>query len=288
MPDDGAARILVVNADDYGLTPGVCAGIHHGHRDGIITSTSVLTVAPAFDGHADTLRDSGLPAGLHLCVVGEDPPLLGASEIPSLVDTQGRFPPSWRQFLGAAARGAIDPADLDREFSAQHELLTSRGIEPTHLDSHQNLHLWPSVAGAVLRLARRERIEVVRVTRSRRLGPIQLGVRALAGATARRARRAGLVVPDVAAGIDEAGTVDEKVLVGMISALGRGRGHADLTVHPGRELDPDRDRYRWGYSWPTELRAVCSTEARTAVERSGFTLGSFADIIELERRGSTH
>lgn len=120
-----------MNADDYGLTPGVCEGILRAHREGIVTSTSVLTPAPAFEAHVGALRDSGLAAGLHLAVVGEDPPLLSASEIPSLVDRRGRFPLSWRQFMAAAARGAIDPADLDREFSAQHERLTGAGIRPS-------------------------------------------------------------------------------------------------------------------------------------------------------------
>lgn len=267
-----------MNADDYGLTPGVCEGILRAHREGIVTSTSVLTPAPAFEAHVGALRDSGLAAGLHLAVVGEDPPLLSASEIPSLVDRRGRFPLSWRQFMAAAARGAIDPADLDREFSAQHERLTGAGIRPTHLDTHQNLHLWPTVTSAVLRLANSAGIPVVRVTRSRRLGPVELGVRALASVAARRARRAGLVVPDVAAGLDEAGSVDDATLAAMVTRLGRARGHADLTVHPGSDPDPDRVRYQWGYSWPGELAAVCAPGARELVERAGFRLGSFADL----------
>lgn len=83
-----------MNADDYGLTPGVCEGILRAHREGIVTSTSVLTPAPAFEAHVGALRDSGLAAGLHLAVVGEDPPLLSASEIPSLVATAVAASPS--------------------------------------------------------------------------------------------------------------------------------------------------------------------------------------------------
>jgi predicted glycoside hydrolase/deacetylase ChbG (UPF0249 family) len=42
------SRLLIVNADDFGLTPGVSAGILDAHRHGIVTSTSVIAVAPAF------------------------------------------------------------------------------------------------------------------------------------------------------------------------------------------------------------------------------------------------
>lgn len=272
-----------MNADDFGLTPGVCAGILRAHRDGIVTSTSVLTAGPAFAAHVRALRDSGLPAGLHLAVVGEDPPLLSAAEIPSLVDRHGRFPISWRQFLASAARGAIDPADLDREFAAQRDSLAGAGIRATHVDTHQNLHLWPTVTSAVVRLALSAEIPVLRVTRSRRFGPVEIGVRALASVAARRARRAGLVVPDVAVGLDQAGSVDDATLREMITDLERGRGHADLTVHPASDPDPDRVRYSWGYSWSRELAAVCAPGVRDLVERAGFRLGSFADVALASR-----
>lgn len=272
-------RILVVNADDFGLTPGVCDGILRAHRVGIVTSTSALTPAPAFAAKSAALRDSGLHTGLHLCAVGEDPPLLSATEVPTLVDGRGRFPISWRHFLRRAAAGRIDPADLAREFEAQHQALRAAGISPTHVDSHQNLHLWPSVTAVAVDLAVRHGIPVMRVTRTQRAGPVPLGVRVLAARAARAARRAGLAVPDAAAGLDTAGAVDEDVLRATISRLARGAGHADLTVHPGEERDPDRDRYRWGYSWPAELRSVCAPGMADHVTRSGFRLGSFRDIV---------
>ena len=38
-------RRLIVNADDFGLTPGVSAGILSAHRHGIVTSTTLLATA---------------------------------------------------------------------------------------------------------------------------------------------------------------------------------------------------------------------------------------------------
>ena len=121
----GAADVglLIVNGDDFGLTPGDeprASSTPTGA--GILRSTSMLAVAPAFDlaaalatsGDAD-----GLGIGAHLALVGEDPPLLGAGEVPTLVDRRGDFPRSWREFLRRVAARRVDPADVRRELSAQ-------------------------------------------------------------------------------------------------------------------------------------------------------------------------
>ncbi|HEX7094516.1 MAG TPA: ChbG/HpnK family deacetylase, partial [Acidimicrobiales bacterium] len=85
-------RLLIVNADDYGLTAAVSAGILRAHRNGIVTSTSVLALAPGFRQSAAWLLDEpSLGVGAHLALVGEDPPLLSAREIPTLVDRRGRL-----------------------------------------------------------------------------------------------------------------------------------------------------------------------------------------------------
>jgi chitin disaccharide deacetylase len=96
--------LLIVNADDYGLTEGVSTAILRAHRDGIVTSTSVLAIAPAFDRTSGWLAEAPtLGIGAHLALVGEDPPVLTAREIPTLVDGRGRLAMSWRTFLPKAA-----------------------------------------------------------------------------------------------------------------------------------------------------------------------------------------
>ena len=271
-------RILVVNADDYGLTPGVCTGILRGHRDGVVSSTSALVNAPAFDSHAGALRDSGLPAGLHLCFVGEDPPLLSAKEVPTLVERDGRFPATWRRFLQRAARGAIDPDDLRREARAQLEALLAHGMRPTHVDSHQNLHLWPTVTGVALELSIEHRIAAMRIAGSRRLAVPALGVRTLGAVARRRARRHGLVAPDASIGLDDAGSMTSDRFREAVRRLADGRGHADVTVHPGSDPDPDRHRYAWGYEWGRELEAVTEPDLTQWIKAQGFHLGSFGDL----------
>jgi len=217
--------------------------------------------------------------------VGEDPPLLSASEIPTLLDRHGRLAPTWRQFLPRAAAGRVDPADLRREFAAQIEAVRAAGLAVDHLDTHQNIHLWPLVGDALLDVGDAAGIRVVRVTRSTRFGPIGVTVRRLARRfeavlDARRWR-----YPAASAGLDEAGRLDVPTLVAAVDALGSdvavgspAHASAELATHPGRPTDADRQRYRWDYGWDTEVDALCAPEVRAAIDTAGFRLGTFADL----------
>lgn len=273
-----AGPLLVVNADDFGLTPGVCRGILTAHERGIVTSTSVLAVGPALRQWAGALRDCGVGVGLHLCLVGEDPPLLGADEVPTLVDRRGRFPLTWQEFCVRSLRRSVDPDDVRKELSAQMDAVVSLGLRIDHLDAHQNLHLWPTVASIGLELAERHGVAVLRVTGTRSWAPRSLGVRVLGARVRRRARREGLATANVAVGLDTAGRMDLATLVSTIDSLPGAVDTADLTVHPGADPDPDRSHYRWGYRWTDELEALCDPLARATVESRGFRLGTFAEM----------
>lgn len=282
--------VLIVNADDFGLTDGVNAGILEGAERGVITSTSVIVLGAGFATGAPSLAASGLGVGAHLAAVGEDPPLLGAAEIPTLVDRHGRLASSWRAFLGRAALGRIDPDDLRREFTAQLQAAQGAGLSIDHLDTHQNLHLWPMVRDVVLEVGDAAGVRVVRVTRSRSGGPVGVVVRRLARDLEVRLDARGWRYPTASAGLDEAGGLDTVAVVRAVGqladAVGRdsdgaagGWGSAELATHPGRPTDADRQRYRWGYRWDDEVDALCSPEVRDAVDAAGFRLGTFADLV---------
>jgi predicted glycoside hydrolase/deacetylase ChbG (UPF0249 family) len=256
----------------------VSEGILRGGREGVVTSTSALALAPAFAVCGPWLRDAeDLGVGVHLAAVGEDPPLLPAREIPTLVDRRGRLARSWRAFLGRASAGRVDPDDLRREFAVQIAAVRDLGVRITHLDSHQHLHLWPSVRSVVLDLARGHRIPAIRVPRSHRAGrPVAAGVNRLAADLARHAEAAGLAAPADAAGLDESGRLDAAGLVAALDGfLARGAPSAELGCHPGEAVDPDRGRYRWGFTWGAELALLVSPMTRRMIAERGFRLGSY-------------
>ena len=276
----GRQRLLIVNADDYGLTERISAGILRGHREGIVTSTSVLAIGPAWPKVARWLEDHpALGVGVHLAAVGEDPPLLSAAEIPTLVDRRGHLHESYKGLIARMALGRVDPADVQREFRAQLEAVLDLGVPIGHLDAHQHLHLWPPVGRVVLDLARQFSIPAVRVPHYRGLVPLALAVTVLARRLAARAQRMGLRYPHDGTRIEVAGRLDHERLGAMLTRLAdHGAPSAELTVHPGEPDDPDRARYRWGYQWPDELDALTTPEAREMVARLGFRLATYADI----------
>ena len=274
------SRLLIVNADDYGLTERISTGILRAHREGIVTSTSVLAVGPAWPKVAGWLDDHpSLGVGVHLAAVGEDPPLLSAAEIPTLVDRRGHLQESYKGLIVRMLAGRVDQADVEREFTAQLEAVLELGVPIGHLDAHQHLHLWPPVGRVVLDLARRFSIPAVRVPHYRGVVPLAVAVTVLARRLAARARRLGLRYPEDGTGIEVAGKLDDERLRAMLHRLARhGSPSAELTVHPGEPDDPDRGRYPWGYRWPDELAALTTPAAHDLVSRLGFRLATYAEI----------
>jgi predicted glycoside hydrolase/deacetylase ChbG (UPF0249 family) len=270
-------RTLIVNADDYGLTTAVSEGIVHAHEHGVLTSTSILTLAPAFATTAPRLRSlENIGIGAHLAVVGEDPPLLTAREIPTLVNARGYLPTSWRSLLPLVAARRIDLADVEREWTAQLDAITAMGLTVDHIDSHQHVHVFPGLCDVAIRLARLRGVPAVRLTRSASRGPVGQVMRRLGARFARRAAAAGLRFPDDAAGLDEAGHLDQPTALGALDRLAAGHGYVvELSGHPGHAADADRHRYEWDYRWAAELDALCAPAVRDAIARHGFTLGTY-------------
>jgi predicted glycoside hydrolase/deacetylase ChbG (UPF0249 family) len=246
-----------------------------------VTAASIICVGAAFQVAARLARDSpSLSVGVHLAMVGEDPPLLTTREIPTLVDGRGRFPRSWRTVVARAAGRRIDPADVRREFSAQLERARDIGIPLTHIDTHQHVHLWPDIAEVTIQLARAHGIRALRIPCSHRRRPVGVGVAVLSRRLRARARDAGLRFTETHFGLDESGQIDKTTLACAIRrAAGQGRRTAELTVHPGAHDDPELARFPWGYAWGRELEALLDPAARELVGQVGYRLGSFADLV---------
>lgn len=144
------ARRLIVNADDYGRTAGVTQGIIRAHREGIVTSTTVMMNMPNI---ADALRladdcpDLGM--GVHLVFTAWRP-LLPPVEIPSLVDEDGYFH-SQEAILSNPERIATN--ELRAELRTQIERFRAFGREPDHLDCHHFVHLYPPFFAVYVELA---------------------------------------------------------------------------------------------------------------------------------------
>lgn len=154
MPSE---TIVIINADDFGLTEGVNKAIEEAFRAESLTSATLMVNQQATEGAAQVAqRNPALGVGLHFTLTC-GAPISGSSAVPSLIDEGGSFLPR-RQFEMRAATGRIRSEHVDMELEAQFAQAKHLGVIPTHIDSHQHVHAFPTVFGAVARLAKRERI----------------------------------------------------------------------------------------------------------------------------------
>lgn len=282
------SRLLIISADDLGLTDGVSRAVARCHTEGVVTSTSLLAVGRAFGSAVRVLRDApGLDAGAHLAMVGEDPPLLTRREIPTLVDKRGRFPLTYRTVVARGLARRIDPDDVRREFTAQLQRIRAAGVHVSHLDTHQHVHLWPVVARVVTELATQEGIPAVRTPVSHRTLPVGFGVNALAARLRRTLSTAGLATTDDYTGLDEAGALDAARFQASLTELAatpkaadppNHGGSVEINVHPGEADDPGLARFSWGYRWADELDMLLAPRTRSLIDARRFRLGTFADL----------
>jgi len=276
---------LVLNADDLGLTAPLSRAVVTLLKAGHLTDTSLLACGEAFDDAAGALREAGIgSAGVHLCLVGGDRPVSEPSEVPSLV-VRGRFRESWPVVAGAVAAGRIRVRDVEREWEAQICRVTNRGLRVTHLDSHQHLHLLPTLLPVALRLARRHDVAFVRAPRSAAASgtALPMGARgkgrllSLFGERARRMiRTVGLPDPPGVIGLAEAGRMTLEQWRSIVSGLGP--GDYEAVLHPGDDDEETPARYRWGYRWAEEAEVLRSRDLSALFSETGVQAVSFGDL----------
>jgi predicted glycoside hydrolase/deacetylase ChbG (UPF0249 family) len=133
------ARVLIVNADDFGMYQGVNEAVIRSVEEGIASSCSLMPPCPAAP-HAMSLlrRHPQIPFGIHLTLVCDTPghrwgPLAAREQVPTLLDRSGElFTPEHASALLARAR----LEEVEREFRAQVNAVSDAGLAPTHLDFH--------------------------------------------------------------------------------------------------------------------------------------------------------
>jgi predicted glycoside hydrolase/deacetylase ChbG (UPF0249 family) len=242
-------RRLIVNADDFGLTPGVSEGILAAHRHGIVTSTTMLVNRDVSAEHVRRALDAGLGLGLHLNLTLGRPLTRGGS----LADDSGAFVRDPRR---AAARAKA--SEVVAEVQAQIERFEKLArAKPTHLDTHHHVGLHQPVREAVVEAARELGVPV----RSQ-----DAGVRA-------RMRSAGLRTPDHFFG--ESGPDAYWSLARTLAHLrALPPGTSEFMTHPGW-CDAELGYSRYGRQREVEMIGLGSPSVRGAATALGITLCDF-------------
>lgn len=282
-------RRLIVNADDFGLTPGVNRGIIELHASGLVTSTSLMARAAATDEAIRLARSAPLlGVGCHVVMVDGEP-VLPPAQIPTVVDPKtGSFHVSLTAFLTRLFTGRIRAEELEAEAAAQIAALQSRGLRLTHIDTHKHLHVFPQVLRPLLRAARAAGIHAIRhpfepawAVRGAAKAPwtrvAELSaLRWLEPRSRKILIDEGFRTTDGTIAMAGTGTLDPTTLRSLLKQLPAGTW--ELVTHPGYN-DADLARVR------TRLRASRDIERQILTvikEFSGISLISYADLTSPE------
>ncbi len=251
----------MINADDFGFTRDVNAGIVHAHRSGVLTSTTLMANGEAFDDAVKLAAATPtLDIGCHLVLVQGSSVLTGKE-----------LPETPKQLLAILAKRKLD---VYAELRAQIEKILAAGLKPTHLDSHKHTHLVPAVFRAVVRLAHEFAIPYVRVpldstVRWAKL-PCSLGNRYYR----RLAQEQGLKMTDHFLGFRLTGCLTEESFASSLKSLDEGT--TEFMCHPGflgDELKQARTRLK--ESRVRELEALTSPRIRELISGSAIHLSPF-------------
>jgi predicted glycoside hydrolase/deacetylase ChbG (UPF0249 family) len=229
------ARKLIVNADDFGLSAGINRGVAEAHENGVVTSASLMVCWPSSPAAVAFAKHwTGFSMGLHV-------------DLAEWWYLDGTWQPCHERVPSGDAEAVA--AEIDAQLNA---FLALVGRYPTHLDSHQHVHLKEPVRHLML-----ERAE-----------SLDVPVRGLVGGVRYRGsfyglRRDGKPQPEAISceGFLATATVPDKVI--------------EVGCHPAAEVDFES---MYGIERLDELRTLCDPRLGPALRESGFELVSFHDL----------
>jgi predicted glycoside hydrolase/deacetylase ChbG (UPF0249 family) len=247
---------LIVNADDFGRTPGINRGVVEAHERGVVTSaTMMVNYAPAVEAAELARKSPSLGIGLHVALTG-GPPALPAEQIRSLVDAQGRLLPK--------PENLDDPRPEEVLAEARAQLRRFRelmGRDPTHMDSHHHSHRESSaVLDALCTLA----------------WETGMAIRNNAPAVRDRLKREGIRTNDhfVEEFFDKG--VTREALVRILGELKPGT--TELMCHPAVVDQELRDSSGYAEPRTRELEVLTHPDVRQVVQAAGIQLTTFASL----------
>ena len=267
-------RTLVVNADDFGFTRDVNAGIVRAHREGILTATTLMASGDAFDDALRLSRENPtLDIGVHLQMV----------QGRSTAQPDRQLPETVTQLIRDLLAGKWD---VFAELSAQVERILATGIKPTHLDTHKHTHLLPAVLDAVARVSEKYNIHWVRKPFDLPLDGRRAGWKTRLASKAMRGMRQhfdtalarhGAQSTNHFAGFVWTGNYRAEDLIELVRNLPQGT--TEFMCHPGElgeELRAATTRLK--ESRVQELQALIDPRVKQALKEANVTLCGYRDL----------
>lgn len=277
MGPASAIRRLIVNADDFGLSPSVNAAVIRAHREGILTSASLMVNEPGLDEAVKLAKENPkLGVGLHLSLLHGHSALL-PEKIPGLVNARGEFS---NNSVSAGMKYFFDDdlrEQLHAEIRAQFKKFHSVGLLLDHVNGHLHLHLHPVIFKILIDEAEGFGIRHLRLTRdclarSRRMSSGHLFYKVshavifecLSSRARGPLREKGIKHAQITFGLLQDGRVDEEYLLKLMPELPL--GDSELYSHPSL------DKFKH------EFDALISPRVREEIRKWGIELIRYQDL----------
>ncbi len=280
---------LIINGDDFGYSEAVNRAIIQAHREGVLTSASLMVNERAADQAVEMAKQNpNLAVGLHLVLVlGRA--ALPHSEIPRITNPQGHFTNSSfragiQYYFSQAAR-----RELRREMRAQFERFVATGLPFSHVDGHTHLHQHPVVFDELIKLCEEFGVRRVRVVKgemrlSLKLDRKNLPIKLVLGTVfnllgrwcEKKLQGRGFARPEKVYGLLQSGDMNEDYLVGLPERIDA--ASSEIYLHP-LAFDADETAKRENPGGALELRAVMSPRVRAAIEKAGFRLATYRTLL---------
>lgn len=270
-------KYLIVTADDLGLSESINEGIAKSLLEGIVTAVSIIPTGEALDDAVK--RVNGLPikgVGAHLALT-ETKPILSST----------RFYKNHTELFLSLFSGRIDMANVYSELKAQLELLRSKGLNITHINSHEHLHLEPRILDIFIRLAKEYGIKIIRFPRIDRVAA-KLSIKeryrsALLGYFSNKIKDnladSGLIFTDSFMGLLDSGRLNIDKIKNILRILKP--GVTELVTHPGFLSPQVLEDYYWHLGSETELFALTDRRVKDAIAENDIRLISFEEFLSL-------
>lgn len=154
---------IIINADDFGISPGTNQAIITAYQKGLLTSTSIMPNGPAFNTAVKLAHQNpNLGIGIHLSLTWGKA-ILPPTSIPDLVMPDGYFYPSFLRVFIKSLYSAKYRQQVYNEFNAQIKTVLNSEIKPDHLNSQIHIHFCPGIFPIVLALSKKYKLSNLRL-----------------------------------------------------------------------------------------------------------------------------
>jgi hopanoid biosynthesis associated protein HpnK len=163
MADHKSPKVIF-NADDFGLSSSINEAVIKAHRQGVLTSASLMVNGDAFEEAVRLAKETpNLGVGLHLTLVmGRS--TLSPDQLRNLVDANGNFTQNPVAAGFSAFFNRVTRNQLETEIAAQIGKFSSTRLKMDHLNGHLNFHLHPAIFDILMKRQREWNIPAMRLT----------------------------------------------------------------------------------------------------------------------------